>query len=124
MRTHRLGRSTVEVTELGFGGGPLGGLFTPVDDETAAGALTAAWDGGIRSFDTAPHYGIGHSERRIGEFLRQQPRGAYTLSTKVGRVLVPQEAEDRMDEVFQVPATHRRVWDFTRDGVAAASRTR
>ena len=66
MRRNRLGRSGVEVTELGFGGGPLGGLFAPLDDVSAAEALTAAWDGGIRYFDTAPHYGIGHSERRIG----------------------------------------------------------
>jgi len=117
MQTNRLGRSSVEVTELGFGGGPLGGLFTPLDDDTAAGALAAAWDCGIRYFDTSPHYGIGHSERRIGEFLRHKPRGEFTLSTKVGRLLVPQDPAGRMDESFQVPATHRRVWDFSRDGI-------
>jgi D-threo-aldose 1-dehydrogenase len=117
MKTNRLGRTSVEVTELGFGGGPLGGLFEPLDDETAAGALAAAWDAGIRYFDTSPHYGIGQSERRTGGLLRQQPRGEYTLSTKVGRLLVPQDPAGRTDESFQVPATHRRVWDFTRDGV-------
>lgn len=117
MRLNRLGRSAVEVTELGFGGGPLGGLFTPLDDDTAAGALAAAWDCGIRYFDTSPHYGIGQSERRIGSFLRGKPRAEFTLSTKVGRLLIPQEAAGRMDESFQVPATHRRVWDFSRDGV-------
>ncbi|MGI5290464.1 aldo/keto reductase [Nonomuraea polychroma] len=117
MRTHRLGRSTVEVTELGFGGGPLGGLFEPVDDDTAAQALAAAWDSGIRYFDTSPHYGIGHSERRIGELLRSKPRAEFTLSTKVGRLLVPQDPNGRMDEGFAVPATHRRVWDFSRDGI-------
>ena len=117
MQTNRLGRSSVEVTELGFGGGPLGGLFAPLDDDTAAGALAAAWDCGIRYFDTSPHYGIGHSERRIGEFLRHKPRGEFTLSTKVGRLLVPQDPAGRMDESFQVPATHRRVWDFSRDGI-------
>ncbi|MEV5893799.1 aldo/keto reductase [Nonomuraea fuscirosea] len=117
MRTHRLGRTAVRVTELGFGGGPLGGLFEPLDDDTAARALTAAWQAGIRSFDTSPHYGIGHSERRIGELLRGRPRAEFTLSTKVGRLLVPQEARGRMDESFAVPATHRRVWDFTRGGI-------
>ncbi|MFI7413951.1 aldo/keto reductase [Streptomyces sp. NPDC049627] len=117
MRRNRLGKSDVHVTELGFGGGPLGGLFAPLDDETAAGALEAAWDGGIRYFDTSPHYGIGHSERRIGGLLRGKPRGEFTLSTKVGRLLVPQDPAGRMDESFAVPATHRRVWDFTRDGV-------
>ncbi|MEV0324388.1 aldo/keto reductase [Streptomyces sp. NPDC050658] len=117
MKTRRLGKTDVHVTELGFGGGPLGGLFAPLDDETAAGALEAAWDGGIRYFDTSPHYGIGHSERRTGELLRGKPRERFTLSTKVGRLLVPQDPAGRMDEGFAVPATHRRVWDFTRDGV-------
>lgn len=117
MKTHRLGRSTVEVTELGFGGGPLGGLFEPLDDDTAAQALAAAWEAGIRYFDTSPHYGIGHSERRIGELLRTKAPGDFTLSTKVGRLLVPQDPAGRWDESFQVPATHRRVWDFSRDGV-------
>ncbi|MCK2218277.1 aldo/keto reductase [Actinomadura sp. ATCC 31491] len=117
MKTRRLGRSAVEVTELGFGGGPLGGLFTPLTDDDAAAALSAAWEGGIRYFDTSPHYGIGHSERRIGAFLRELPRAEYVLSTKVGRLLLPQDPAGRMDEGFQVPATHRRVWDFSRDGV-------
>jgi D-threo-aldose 1-dehydrogenase len=117
METNRLGRSAVEVTELGFGGGPLGGLFSALDEDTAAGALAAAWDHGIRYFDTAPHYGIGGSERRTGEFLRGRPREEFTLSTKVGRLLIPQDPEGRTDEAFEVPATHRRVWDFTRDGV-------
>jgi len=117
MRQQRLGRSAVHVTELGFGGGPLGGLYAPLDDGTAAGALEAAWDGGIRYFDTSPHYGIGHSERRTGALLQGRSRDTFTLSTKVGRLLVPQDAAGRMDESFAVPATHRRVWDFTRDGV-------
>ncbi|MFI6620152.1 aldo/keto reductase [Streptomyces sp. NPDC050528] len=117
MDTHRLGSTEVAVTQLGFGGGPLGGLFEPLDDATAAQALDTAWELGIRYFDTSPHYGIGHSERRIGELLRGKPRGEFTLSTKVGRLLVPQDPQGRMDESFAVPATHRRVWDFTRDGI-------
>ncbi|MFW5418232.1 aldo/keto reductase [Nocardiopsis sp. CNT-189] len=117
MKTNPLGRSGVEVTELGFGGGPLGGLFTPVSEEDAAAALAAAWDGGVRYFDTSPHYGIGVSERRTGGFLARRPRAGFTLSTKVGRVLEPQDPAGRSDEGFAVPATHRRVWDFSRDGV-------
>jgi D-threo-aldose 1-dehydrogenase len=117
MRTNRLHGGRIEVTELGLGGGPLGGLFQPVDDDAAAATLGAVWDSGIRYFDTAPHYGIGQSERRFGEFLRQQPRDAFTLSTKVGRLLVDQDPAGRTDEAFQVPATHRRVWDFSRNGV-------
>jgi D-threo-aldose 1-dehydrogenase len=107
----------MRIGELGFGGGPLGGLFEPLDDATAAAALAAGWDGGIRYYDTSPHYGIGHSERRMGELLRDKPRDEFVLSTKVGRLLVPQDPQGQMDEAFQVPATHRRVWDFSRDGV-------
>ncbi|MDT7726164.1 MAG: D-threo-aldose 1-dehydrogenase [Actinomycetota bacterium] len=117
MKTNRLGQTAVEVTELGFGGGPLGGLFTPLDDETAEAALETAWEGGIRYFDTSPHYGIGHSERRIGNCLGGKPRKDFTLSTKVGRLLVAQDPAGRKDEAFEVPATHRRVWDFSHDGI-------
>ncbi|NGN66742.1 aldo/keto reductase [Streptomyces sp. A7024] len=117
MKHSRLGRTDVEVTQLGYGGGPLGGLFEPLDDATAAAALAAAWDAGIRYYDTSPHYGIGHSERRTGEHLHDKPRDSFTLSTKVGRLLVEQDPQGRMDESFQVPATHRRVWDFSRDGI-------
>ncbi len=117
MDSHNLGRTPVQISELGFGGGPLGGLFQPVDHDTALSTLAEAWAGGVRYFDTAPHYGIGQSESWFGEFLRGQPRDHFTLSTKVGRLLVAQDPAGRMDEAFQVPATHRRVWDFSRDGV-------
>ena len=117
METSRLGRTAVEVTRLGMGGGPLGGLFTPVDHDDAIATLTAAWDAGIRYFDTAPHYGIGQSERWFGEFLGTRPRDELTFSTKVGRVLVEQDPDGRTDEAFEVPATHRRVWDFSQDGI-------
>ena len=88
-----------------------------MDDAAAAETLAQAWAGGIRYFDTAPHYGVGQSERRFGEFLRHRPCDSFTLSTKVGRLLVEQDPDGRVDEAFQVPASHRRVWDFSRDGV-------
>ena len=74
---------------LGFGGAPLGNMFEPVDEDTAEAALIAAWDSGVRYFDTAPHYGSGLSEHRFGSVLRRYPREAFTLSTKVGRLLRP-----------------------------------
>src|SRR5918997_5858357 len=117
MESNTLGSTVVQISELGFGGGPLGGLFQPVDHDTAQGALAEAWAGGIRYFDTAPHYGVGQSECWFGEFLREQPRDTFTLSTKVGRLLVEDDPAGRTDEAFQVPATHRRVWDFSRSGV-------
>jgi D-threo-aldose 1-dehydrogenase len=114
----RLGRSPVQVTELSFGGAAIGNLFTAVDDDTAAAAVDAAWAGGIRTFDTAPHYGLGLSERRLGAALRARPRHEYVISTKVGRLLSPVDPPYGRDpEGFAVPARSRRVVDFSRDGV-------
>ena len=94
----------------------LGGLYTAVDDETAYGALETAWSLGVRRFDTAPHYGAGLSERRVGSFLSQFPRESYTLSTKVGRLLVPAEG-DLHDPYFVGGDPNIRVFDFSRDGI-------
>lgn len=113
-----LGDSGVRVGGLGFGAAAIGNLFTEVSDERAHEAVTAAWQRGIRYFDTAPHYGLGLSERRLGEALREWPRAEYTISTKVGRRLEPStEGGDDLANCFAVPATRRRVWDFSADGV-------
>ena len=114
-----LGASGVEVGGLGLGAAPLGNLFTEVDDEQAYRAVDVAWQQGIRYFDTAPHYGIGLSERRLGAALRDRPRAEYTISTKVGRRLEPVETVtgDDLANGFAVPATQRRVWDFSADGI-------
>ncbi|GGM24820.1 oxidoreductase [Micromonospora sonchi] len=115
----RIGRSAVTVSRLGLGCAQLGNLYTEIDDAEADATVAAAWECGIRYFDTAPHYGLGLSERRLGAALRARPRDAYTISTKVGRLLVPDlaGAGRRDPEGFQVPADHRRVWDFSADGV-------
>ncbi|MGW2385865.1 aldo/keto reductase [Streptomyces sp. NPDC001658] len=113
-----LGGSGVEVSPLAFGAAVIGNLYTEVSEEQAHQAVTAAWERGVRYFDTAPHYGLGLSERRLGEALRQHSRAEYTVSTKVGRRLEPSDAGgDDLANGFAVPATHRRVWDFTADGV-------
>jgi D-threo-aldose 1-dehydrogenase len=109
----------VRLPHLGLGGGPLGNLFHAISDEQAHDTVDAAWRAGIRYFDTAPHYGLGLAERRLGAALRHRPREEYIVSTKVGRLLVPNPpgAHPRDPDIFDVPATHRRVWDFSRDGV-------
>jgi D-threo-aldose 1-dehydrogenase len=84
-----IGSPPVRATRLGFGGAPIGNLTQAVPDSDARAAAEAAWDAGIRYFDTAPWYGIGLSEHRIGSFLRDKPRSEYVLSTKVGRLLKP-----------------------------------
>jgi D-threo-aldose 1-dehydrogenase len=115
---NRLGRSAVEVSALSFGAAAIGNLYTEVGEEQAHEAVEAAWQRGIRYFDTAPHYGLGLSERRLGAALREHPRDRYTVSTKVGRRLEPSgSAGDDLASGFAVPATHRRVWDFTADGI-------
>jgi D-threo-aldose 1-dehydrogenase len=114
----RLGRSPVQVTELSFGGAAIGNLFTPVSDDEAADAVDAAWAGGIRTFDTAPHYGLGLSERRLGAALRKRPRHEYVICTKVGRLLEPAAPPHGPDPAgFAVSASQRRVFDFSADGV-------
>jgi D-threo-aldose 1-dehydrogenase len=102
---------------LVFGGAPIGGLYAPVSDEAAAATLAAAWDAGIRAFDTAPHYGVGLSEQRIGDFLAGQRREEFVVSTKVGRLLVPAGGSvDGVDEFYGTPA-FGRVRDYSADGV-------
>ncbi|MFJ9880073.1 aldo/keto reductase [[Kitasatospora] papulosa] len=122
MRRIRIGSSAVEITELSFGAAAIGNLFTEVDPGQAAAAVDAAWEEGIRYFDTAPHYGLGLSERRLGEALRDRPRAEYTISTKAGRLLDPltpagTAAHSGLSDGFAVPHTHRRRWDFSADGI-------
>ncbi|GAA3482721.1 aldo/keto reductase [Streptomyces yanii] len=116
---NRLGRSSVRVGELAFGAAGIGNLFTAVTDAEAERAVHAAWESGVRHFDTAPHYGLGLSERRLGATLSSRPRSEYVVSTKVGRILVPtpEATGDDLANGFAVPATHRRRWDFSAHGV-------
>jgi D-threo-aldose 1-dehydrogenase len=114
----RLRAATPPLTELSLGCSQLGNLHHAIDDDTARATVDAAWDEGVRYFDTAPHYGLGLSERRLGAALGDRPRTDYVVSTKVGRRLEPLAAVRGQDtEGFAVPATHRRVWDFSRDGI-------
>lgn len=99
---------------LGLGGAPLGNLYRAIDDVAARHTLDAAWDAGIRFFDTAPHYGQGLSERRLGDFLRG--RSDFVLSTKVGRLLVPAgPAEIRHGFVSPMPFDIR--YDYSYAGI-------
>ena len=116
----QLGRSCVRVTELSFGGAAIGNLFSEVSEPDARAAVDAAWDGGIRTFDTAPHYGLGLSERRLGDALRHRPRAEYVVSTKVGRLLdpvVPGQPVGMDAEGFAVAAHRVRRFDYSADGV-------
>ena len=101
------------LTRLGLGCAPLGGLFEEVSDAAAAETVDAAWRRGVRFFDTAPLYGSGLSERRVGAALRERPRDEFVLSTKVGRLLDPRGKGDPM---FVGAAAATPVFDFSYDG--------
>jgi D-threo-aldose 1-dehydrogenase len=118
--TRPLGRGGLAVGPLSFGTAPIGNLGRRVGEEEWRGALTAAWEAGVRYYDTAPHYGLGLAEQRLAEGLAG--RDGFVVSTKVGRVLAPSDsAPAAMDtEGFAVPATHVRVRDYSRDGVLAS----
>lgn len=120
MQRRKIGTTGLEVTEFGFGAAPIGNLYRAITDEQAEATVDAAWDGGIRYFDTAPHYGLGLAERRLGAALRKRPRGEFVLATKVGRLLVPSPAADRRGrdaEGFDVPTELRRVRDYSAAGI-------
>lgn len=110
----------IALPRLGYGAANVGNLYRALTDDQAWVILQAAWDVGVRYFDTAPHYGLGLSERRLGAFLTTKPRGEYLVSTKVGRLLRPNpEGAGMLDLAhdFAVPADARRVWDFSAEGI-------
>jgi D-threo-aldose 1-dehydrogenase len=124
-----LGRSGLEVTRLGFGTASIGGLYTAIDEAEAIATVERAWDLGIRLFDTAPLYGYGAAERRLGEVLAARPRDVYVLSTKVGRLvrrideiradadIDPQSVDGREDAFYPRSEPVRMVFDYSADAV-------
>ena len=125
----QLGQTPAVVTRLGLGGASLGGLFAAVDDTEADATIGRAWQIGVRYFDTAPLYGYGSSERRMGRVLRERPRDEFVLSTKVGRLIRPegevgsdadvdrQEFDGRENAFYVDTGPVRPVFDYSRDGV-------
>ncbi len=107
----------VALTRMGFGGAPLGNLYRKVSDEDAQSALLAAYDAGIRYFDTAPQYGLGRSEERFSKAIKLFGRENITLSTKVGRLLFDCEPHEVTPEAFVDVPQRRIVFDYTYDGV-------
>jgi D-threo-aldose 1-dehydrogenase len=122
-----LGRTGTSVTRLGLGTAEIAGLYRPVRDDDAVALVRHAWDAGVRYFDTAPLYGYGNGERRLGLALQGEDRAAYSVSTKVGRLLVPRDSvpagavldrqqRDGVDDAFYVGTPPvRPVFDYSRD---------
>lgn len=114
----RLGNGGIKFTELGFGSAPLGNLYRAISDEDAHSVLEAAWETGCRFFDTAPLYGLGLSETRVGNFLRGKNRDDYVISTKVGRLMkvCPPDQRTGIGKFFDTP-NRQEVYDYSYDGV-------
>ncbi|MGF6775011.1 aldo/keto reductase [Paraburkholderia sp. GAS334] len=112
-----IGRRDLKVTGLGLGTAPLGGLYRDLSDEEAQATIDAAWDAGVRYFDTAPHYGHTKAEHRLGHALRNYPRSEYVLSTKAGRRFVPRTHPYDGSEGWQNPLPFEAIYDYTHDGI-------
>ncbi len=110
-------RTTTDGQRLGLGGAPLGNLFTAVSDAEARVVLDAAWQSGCRTFDTAPHYGNGRSEHRMGQALQAQARENFVVSTKVGRLLQPDASTPRDQNSYVDVLPFAQRWDYSVAGV-------
>ena len=116
-KKQEIGGQGLEVTQLGMGGAALGNLYTVVDENGAAETIASAYSAGIRYFDTAPLYGYGRSENRLGMELSRYERDEFVISTKVGYSLVPRTAEEPPESPFvDVPPLDKE-FDFSRDAV-------
>jgi D-threo-aldose 1-dehydrogenase len=112
-----VGRRGLEATLASLGGGGLGNFFRSITNAEAEGLLNAVWSAGVRYYDTAPFYGRGLSERRLGAFLRERPRQEFVLSTKVGRLLTPAPEGVEEDGIFFDPSPFNSRYDYSYDGV-------
>jgi D-threo-aldose 1-dehydrogenase len=116
-RTLAVGASSISLSELGFGGVPLGNMNRVLTDQEAYETMEAAWDAGLRYYDTAPYYGHGLSESRIGAVLSQRPRDEFVISTKVGRLLEPCAPGEEDSGIYLNTPNLRVRFDYSYDGV-------
>lgn len=119
MKYNQIGNTKVHVTDVSFGASGIGNIGRVVSDAIAQSVLERAWQAGIRYFDTAPHYGRGRSEQRLGRFLAQKHRNDFVISTKVGRVLSPGPALEEADG-FIDPLPNAVRYDYSGDGLEAS----
>lgn len=117
LKKRLLGSSGLEVTRIGLGCAPIGGLFGDIPNEQAHAVVQRALSNGFNLFDTAPLYGSGKSEVRLGQALAKTPRNSYVLATKVGRILEPSDDPGRGEGVFANPNPFKSVFDFSYDGI-------
>lgn len=116
----KFGRVDLEVTAFGFGAAPIGNIFREIDEETSEAMIQAAWDQGVRYFDTAPMYGHGLSELRTGHSLRWKNRDDFVLSSKVGRILKPAKRSEIDFAPWTNAAPFTLNFDYSYDGTLRA----
>jgi D-threo-aldose 1-dehydrogenase len=112
----KFGRAGFDVTDMGFGAAPIGNFLKPIPETEAEAMIGRAWEAGMRYFDTAPYYGHGLSELRLGHYLRWRPRGEFVLSSKVGRVLKPERREAIDFKPWVNAAPFKCRFDYSYDG--------
>ena len=110
-----IGKTKLPATVLGYGGGGISNMYAAVSEDDALASVEAAWDAGIRLFDTAPFYGYGLAERRMGDVLRSKPRDEFLLSSKVGRLLEPRAGKVTHDFFPHSPMPFNPVYDYSYD---------
>src|SRR3984957_2560924 len=115
--TRQVGRTALRVTEIGLGTATLAGRRFNIDQPTGQAIVRAAWDAGIRYVDTAPFYGVGAAEHRVGDALRQEDRDSWVLSTKVGRLLKPHPGARATEDGGLSPFPFDVVYDYSYDGI-------
>jgi D-threo-aldose 1-dehydrogenase len=119
LKRRKVGRTRLEVTELGLGGAPMGGFRATIPEAEAVKLTDDGYQAGIRYFDTSPFYGYGRSELRMGAGLREKPRDSYVLSTKIGRILHVRKPGEALPSDFRENGLPGFVpqFDYTYDGV-------
>ncbi len=119
LQRRKVGKTKLEVTEIGLGGAPMGGFRATIPDAEAVQLTNDGYDAGIRYFDTSPFYGYGRSELRMGAALREKPRDSYVLSTKIGRILHVRKPGEVLPKDFRENGLPGFVpkFDYTYDGV-------
>ncbi len=115
--TRVLPRSGLTLTALGLGGAQMGGIYRETPYADADGAFRAAWDAGVRYVDTAPYYGYTRAERRLGTMVSERERSAFRISTKAGRLMVPDETVPAEENGWFHPLPFRPTYDYTHDGI-------
>jgi len=115
MKKNVIGKTNLSVTELGIGTAPIGGWPKSIEEESALETLESAWNNGIRYFDTAPMYGYGMAEERLGKFLKTKKKDEFVISTKVGRIIIDSESNSTFEPFFKGAPKREPYFDFSYD---------